>query len=98
MVHNTIPTTAHNSNKATYTEQDEINDLNENLRHLHYGLGDNNNDDENENSHNNTNPANNGFRSNNTIGAHILIEKEGWFYEWAATYDEWNDYYQIPTE
>ena len=26
MVDNTIPMMAHNSNKATYTEQDEIND------------------------------------------------------------------------
>ena len=28
MVDNTISTTAHNSNEATYTEQNEINDLN----------------------------------------------------------------------
>ena len=79
MVDTTISTTAHNSNEAIYTEQDEINDLNEDLRHLRYGLGDNINDDENKNSHNNTNPTNNGFKSNNTIGAHIVEEKKGWF-------------------
>ena len=27
---------------------------------------------------------------NNTLGAHIVEETEGWFYEWADTYDEWN--------
>ena len=34
-----IPTTVHSSNKTIYTEQDEINDLNEALRHLRYELG-----------------------------------------------------------
>ena len=95
MVDNTIPTTAHNSNEAIYTEQDDSNDLNEDLCHLHYGLGDNINDDDNKNSHDNTNLANNGLMSNNTIGAHILEEKEGWVYEWADMYDEWDDYYHI---
>ena len=71
----------HNSNKATYTEQDEINDLNEDLRHLRYGLGDNINDDNNKNSYENTNLVNNGLKSNNTIGAHTVEEKEGLFYE-----------------
>ena len=42
-----VPTMVHNSNKATYMDQDEINDLNEDLRHLRYGLGDNINDDDN---------------------------------------------------
>ena len=42
MVGNTnVPTMVHNSNEVTYTEQDEINDLNEDLRHLRYELGDN---------------------------------------------------------
>ena len=51
MVGNTNdPTTVHSSNKATYTEQDEISHLNEDLRHLRYGLGDYINDDDNENS------------------------------------------------
>ena len=68
--------------------QDEINDLNEDLRYLRYGLGDNIKDDDNKNSHNNAILANNGLKSNNTIGAHIVEEKEGWFYEWADTYDE----------
>ena len=88
----------HNSNKATYTEQDEINDLNEDLRHLRYGLGDNTNNDDNKNSHDKTILVNNEMKSNNTIGAHIVEEKEGWFYEWADTYDKWNDYYHTPTE
>ena len=77
MIDNTISTMAHNSNEATYTEQYEINDLNEDLRHLHYGLGDNINDYDNKNSHDNTNLADNGLKSNNTIGAHIVEEKEG---------------------
>ena len=98
MVGNTnVPTMVHNSNKATYTEQDEINDLNEDLRHLRYGLGNNINNDDNQNSHDNTNLANNGLKSNNTIGTHIVEEKEEWFYEWVDTYDEWNDYYYTPT-
>ena len=98
MVGNTnVATTVHSSNEAIYTEQDEINDLNEDLRHLNYGLGNNINDDDNKNSHDNTILANNGLKSNNTIGAHIVEETEGWFYEWADTYDEWNNYYHIPT-
>ena len=91
MIGNTnVPTTVHSSNKATYTEQDELTDVNEDLRHLHYGLENNINDDDNKNSHDNTTLADNGLKSNNTIGAHIVEEKEGWFYEWADTYDEWN--------
>ena len=79
MVDDTIPTMAHNSNKATYLEQDEINDLNKDLRHLRYGLGDNINDDDKKNSHNNTNLPHNGLKSNNTIGAHIVEEKKDGF-------------------
>ena len=79
MVDNAILTMAHNSNEATYTEQDEINDLNKDLRHLRYGLGDNINDVNNKISHDNTNLADNGLKSNNTIGANILEEKEGCF-------------------
>ena len=40
--------------------------------------------------------AETGIRSNNTIGAHILEEKEGWFYEWADKYDVWTDYSYTP--
>ena len=99
MVGNTnIPTMVHNSNKATFLEQDKINDLNEDLRHLHYGLGDNINDANNKNNHDNTNLADTGLKSNNILGAHIVEEKEGWFYEWANTYDEWNNYDHTPTE
>ena len=93
-----VPTMVHNSNKATCTEQDEINNLNEDLRHLRYGLGDNINNDDNENSHDNTNLANNGLKSKSTIGTHIMEKKKGLFYEQADTYDEWNNYYHIPTE
>ena len=41
--------------------------------------------------------AETGMRSNNTIGAHIVEEKEGWFYEWADKYDVWNDYSNTST-
>ena len=42
MIGNTnIPKTVHSSKEATYIEQDEINDLNEDLRCLRYELGDN---------------------------------------------------------
>ena len=99
MVGNTnVPITVHSSNEATYTEQEEINDLNEDLRHLRHGLGNNINNDDNKNSYDNTILTDNGLKSNNTIGAHILEEKEGQFYEWTDTYDEWNNYYHTPTE
>ena len=76
MIDNTnIFTMVHNSNKATYTEKDEINDLNEDLCHLRYGHGDNINDDDHKNNHDNSNLTNNGLNSNNTIGAHIVEEK-----------------------
>ena len=99
MVGNTnVPTVVHYSNKATYTEQDEISDLIEDLRHLRYGIQDNINDDDHENNHDNSNIVDNGLDSDNTIGAHIMEEKEEWSYEWTDTYDQWNDYYHIPTE
>ena len=55
------------SNKATYTEQDEINDLNEDLLHLHNGLGDNINDANNKDNHDDTNLADTGLKSNNIL-------------------------------
>ena len=76
MIGNTnVSTTVHSSNEVTYMEQDEINNLNEDLRHLRYGLGNNNNNDDNENSYDNTSLANNGLKFNNTIGALIVEEK-----------------------
>ena len=33
-----------------------------------------------------------GKESNYTLGAHIVKEKEGWFYGWADKYDVWNNY------
>ena len=51
-----------------------------------------------ENNHGNTNLANTELKFNNILGAHIIEEKEGWFYEWDDTYDEWNNYYYIPME
>ena len=83
-----IPMMVQNSNKTTYTEQDEINDLDEDLGHLHYGLKDNINDDDNENSHNITNLVDNELKPNKTIGAHFVEEKEAWIYEWPDTYDK----------
>ena len=51
------------------------------------------------NNHGNTKLTNTELESNNTLGPHIVEEKEGWFYEWADTYDEWNNYYYYtPTE
>ena len=99
MVGNTnVHTTVHSNNKAIYTEKNEISDLNEDIRHLSYGLWNNINNDDNKNSHDNTTRADNGLKSNNTIGAQIVEEKEGWFYEWADMYDKWNNYYHTPTE
>ena len=93
-----VPTTVHSSNEATYTEQDEINDLNEDLRHLRYELKGNINDDDDKNSHDKTILANNGLKSNNNIGAPIVEENEESFYEWVDTYDEWTNYYHTLTE
>ena len=42
--------------------------------------------------------ADTGLKSNNTLGAHIVEEKEGWFYEWADNYDLWNDCSYTPTK
>ena len=41
--------------------------------------------------------AETGMESNNTLGAHIVEEKEGWFYGWADKYDVWNNYSHIST-
>ena len=38
-----------------------------------------------------------GMESNNTLGAHIMEEKEGWFYGQADKYDVWNDYSHTST-
>ena len=92
-----VPTTVHSSNKATYAEQEEINDLNKDLRHLRYELRGNIDDDDNKNSHDETILVDNGLKSNNYIGAHIVEEKEESFYDWVDTYNEWNGYYYTPT-
>ena len=36
--------------------------------------------------------ADTGSKSNNTLGVHVVEEKEGWFYKWADNYDVWDDY------
>ena len=51
-----------------------------------------------ENNHSNTKLTNIELESNNILGAQILEEKEGWFNEWADTYDEWSNYYYTPRE
>ena len=56
-----VSTTIHSSNEAIYTKQDEINDINGDLRHLRYGLGNNFNNDDNKNSHDNTTLVDNGL-------------------------------------
>ena len=38
------------------------------------------------------------LKSNNTLGAHIVDEKEGSFYKWADNYDVWNGYSYAPTK
>ena len=40
-----------------------------------------------ENSNGTMKHANTGLKSNNTLGVHIVEEKEGWFYNWANKYD-----------
>ena len=50
------------------------------------------------NNHGNTELVNTELKSNNILGAHIVEEKERWFYRWADTYDECNNYYYKPTE
>ena len=42
--------------------------------------------------------ADTGLKSNNTLVAHIVEEKEEWFYEWADNYDVLNDYSYTPTK
>ena len=42
--------------------------------------------------------ADTGLKSNNTLGAHVVEEKEGWFYELANNYDVWNNYSYTPTK
>ena len=42
--------------------------------------------------------ADTGLNSNNTLGAHVVEKKDGWFYEWANNYDVWNDYSYTPTK
>ena len=100
IVGNTIvPTVVESGNEATYMEQDEINDLNEDLLHLHNRLGDNIIDANNKNNHDNTNLAYTGLKSNNILGAHIVEEeKKRLFYGLADKYDEWNNYHHTPTE
>ena len=73
MVGNTnVPTIVHSSNKATYAKQEEINDLNGDLCHLRHELRGNMDNDDNKNSHDETILADNGLKSNNNIGAHIV--------------------------
>ena len=51
-------------------------------------------------------PVNNGamsstgtkLNSNNTLGAHVVEEKERWFYKWTGSYDMWNGYSYTPTK
>ena len=83
MVGNTnVPTTVESSNKATSVSK--LGKAKPVVVH--------------ENNHGNTKLANTGLKSNNILGAHIVEEKEGLFYELADTYDEWNNYYDTPTE
>ena len=42
--------------------------------------------------------ADTGLKSNNTLGAHVVEQKGGWFYKWADNYDMWNDYSYTPTK
>ena len=51
-----------------------------------------------ENNNGNMKLADTGLKSNNTLGAHIVEEMEGWFYGWADKYDVWNDYSYTPTK
>ena len=73
MVGNTnVPAVVYNSNEVIYTEQEEINNLNEDLCYLRSELRGNINDDDYKNSHDDSNLVDNGLNSNNTIGAHIV--------------------------
>ena len=65
MIGNTnVPTVVESGNKATYMEQDIINDLNIVLLHLRNELGDNINNANNENNYDNTDLADTGLKSN----------------------------------
>ena len=37
------------------------------------------------------------MESNHSLGAHIVEEREGWFYKWADKYDMWNNYSHTST-
>ena len=50
------------------------------------------------NFHDSLNLVDDRLNSNNTIGAHIVEEKDESSYEWADKYNQWNDYYHIPAE
>ena len=92
-----VPTIVQSNNEATYAEQEGINDLNEDLCHLQHELR-GEMDANDYASQGETIPAKNVLKSNNTIDAHIVEEKQKLFYDWVDTYDEWNRYYHISTE
>ena len=52
----------------------------------------------NENNNGPMKLADTGLKSNNTLGVHIMEEKEGRFCGWADKYDVWNDYSYAPTK
>ena len=39
-----------------------------------------------------------GLKSNNTLSAHIIEKKGGWFYDLAEKYDVWNGYFYTFTK
>ena len=49
-----------------------------------------------ENNNDSVEPANTVLESNNILGAHVLEEKEEWFYQWADNYDVWNSDSYLP--
>ena len=51
-----------------------------------------------ENNNNSVERANTVLEPNNILGAHILEEKEEWFYQWADNYDVWNNDSYTPTK
>ena len=51
-----------------------------------------------ENKNDGVKRANTGLEPNNILGAHILEEKEEWFYQWADNYDVWNNNSYKPTK
>ena len=51
-----------------------------------------------ENNNGNMKIAETELKSNNILGAHIIEEKEGWFYGWADNYDMWNNLSYTPTK